>query len=239
MHRKNIFRFKKFEVRHEQSSMKVGTDGVLLGAWTKVSPDVNILDVGTGSGVVALMLAQRTLTANIDAIDIDKLSVAEAESNFKSSGWSARLKSIHLSLQEYVDSTSTMYDLIVSNPPFFQNSLRDPDSQRSHARHTDELPFVDLLKGCKKLLLPGGKLSLILPVEGAEQFCQIAVKNGFYLTRLTEVFSNPLKKCHRWLMEFSNIEFPLIKDKLTLENEERGNYTEEYRHLTSEFYLNF
>ncbi len=239
MGEESIFHFKQFEVQNKNSAMKVGTDGVLLGAWTEIQEHKQILDIGTGTGVIALIIAQRNPTAIIDAVEIDQYSFEEASSNFKSSPWTKRLICHKMSFQQYAVWSKKRYDLIVSNPPFFRNSLKAPRLRRSNARHEDQLPFGELISGVVHLLTEDGIFSLILPVTEADSFCGLATQAGLYLIRNTEVFPNRMKKSHRQLMEFSKIAGSTKNDALYIEQKERGNYSEEYIRLTSPFYLHF
>ena len=228
------FRFKQFTVFHDLCAMKVGTDGVLLGAWADCSSAQTILDIGTGSGLIALMLAQRS-NATITAIDIDESAYIQAGVNFKESPFNDRLNVYHSSIQQF--SAPTKYDLIVSNPPYFSNSLQSPDASRTHARHTDSLPLSDLIKYSQLLLSPKGKLSLILPADVFEQVNSQALENSLFLCRKTLVRPTPSQAPKRVLLEYSQVQQTLIEDELFIEKS-RHVYSEEYRKLTSEFYLN-
>ena len=181
------FQFKQFFVRHDRCAMKVGTDGVLLGCWSGYdaaaagSPTIphryhyaRCLDIGTGSGLIALMLAQRFPDALIDAIDIDKAAVEQAAENFAASPWSDRLHAYCAKLQEWSIVNSQLYSLIVSNPPYFQNSLKNPDKGRQTARHTDTLSFSELIHHSTRLLSENGILALILPAEAESEVCELA-----------------------------------------------------------------
>ncbi len=236
----SYFQFKQFRIEQSDAAMKVGTDGVLLGAWTNVAPNERILDVGTGSGLIALMVAQRTnLQSDIDAIEIDSKSYQQAVDNFVNSDFSSKIRAYNTSFQEYSKDVKLYYDKIISNPPFFVNSLQAKDKARSLARHTDELPFIDLIEGARKLLDPKGTLSVILPVVEGDLFCRIALLEHFFLKRRTEVFPNPNKPAKRLLLEFSLQQCETIYSDLTIENGVRHHYTEGYIHLTKDFYLNF
>ncbi len=216
--------------------MKVGTDGVLLGAWSKTL-ERNTLDIGTGTGLIALMLAQRTKVALIDAIELDKVASEEAHQNFKNSKWNNRLTVIYTSIQNY--HPTKKYEVIVSNPPFFINSTKAPNNLRNNARHTDQLPFIDLITSVKQLLSKSGIFSLILPLEEANQFILLANQNKLFLTRKCLVKPNPTKAPKRVLMEFSFTETNTLEETLTIETENRHEYTKEYITLTKDFYLKF
>lgn len=232
----NYFKFKQFSISQDHCAMKVGTDGVLLGAWADISFANNVLDVGTGTGLIALMLAQRNLSLYIDAIDIDNAAIKQAEDNIKHSPFGGRVKSYPLSLQQMIEKTDKKYDAIVSNPPYFINSLKSPDAQRSLARHTDSLSVDELIALSSRLLSDKGRLSIIFPYEYTDDLMGIAEKNGLYTSRVTTVFPTPTSLPKRILLEFSRENITLVKDVLTIERE-RHVYTEEFTSLVKEFYL--
>lgn len=216
--------------------MKVGTDGVLLGAWVQLSNEKKILDVGTGTGLIALMMAQRC-DAFIDALEIDQKAAAQALKNINGSPWHSRIDIHHTSLQNF--NKKNNYDLMISNPPYFSNSLKNPDKTKSKARHTESLNMDDLLIAGDKLLNRKGKLAVILPVNEGKKFIQKAEERKFHCIRKTNVKPKPGKNTIRCLMEFSKINMPLTEDSITIENNKRHDYTNEYINLTKEFYLNF
>ena len=226
--------------------MKVGTDGVLLGAWAPANPLTTnpltrILDVGTGSGLIALMLAQRFPLAQIDAIDMDEAAVEQASNNFCSSPWTERLHAYHSPLQEWrmVNGkcpNGKWYDLIVSNPPYFQNSLKNPDKGRQTARHTDTLSYAELIKHSARLLEEDGVLALILPAESEKEVRGLAAAERLSLTRVTRVYSKENKKPKRVLLAFGKGVSGLEEDTLVLEDE-KGGRSAAYRELTKDFYL--
>ena len=175
------FTFKQFHIDHSRCAMKVGTDGTLLGAWVRLPATTrSILDVGTGSGLIAIMAAQRSAEAHITAIDIDADCVAQARLNAEASPWNSRISVQHTSLQEF--ATEERFDVIVSNPPYFIDSLTSPDAGRTTARHTATLPFEELVSGVKRLLAPDGHFSLILPTVEAERFIS-AARGVLFLSR--------------------------------------------------------
>ena len=242
------FRFKQFTVWHDQCAMKVGTDGVLLGAWCPVEristkdsneystkANVQVLDVGTGSGLIALMLAQRLPQAKITAIDIDGGAVQQAQHNFALSNWSDRLTCQQIALQDLENQSH--YDLIVSNPPYFQDSLKNPDQQRAMARHTDTLSYDELLKHSAQLLNASGMLALVLPIEAEEQIIQLANTYLLYPTHISHVYPKPGKVAKRLLITFSHQQpQTIIHSTLTLESDNAPR-SEAYKELTKEFYL--
>ena len=243
------FKFKQFTVWHDRCAMKVGTDGVLLGAWSPVDSLANssksfkgfkVLDVGTGSGLIALMLAQRIQGAQITAIDIDAGAVEQAAYNFGMSPWADRLNCQQISLQDL--EGEKVYDLIVSNPPYFQDSLKNPDTQRAIARHTDTLSYNELLANGARLLTNDGILALVLPIEAKSQIIAQAQVYGLFPTHITHVYPKPGKAAKRLLIALQAYPRPLPegkgekRDELTLESETAPR-SEAYKELTKEFYL--
>ena len=255
-----VFRFKKFDVINERSAMKVNTDGVLLGAaMTIKAGDRRLLDIGTGTGTIALMAAQRveeipgragndamiagnegTIAGNdvvIDAIDVDEPSASEAGMNFRSSPWPDRLHAHNLSLQDFAQESDCTYDLIFSNPPYFEDSLTAPDERKSTARHTSEgLSYRDIFDFAKDRLSEEGRVSLVLPADQEAALTRYARMCGFHLFRIMRVRTVPRKAPSRIVAEFSRIRCAEPEDFiLTIQNE--GKYTQEYLSLTHEFYL--
>lgn len=235
-----MFRFKQFTICQEESPMKVGTDGVLLGAWCPIrEQDVDILDVGTGTGVIALMMAQRKSDARITGVDID--SVAEARRNADASPWGGRLHFVQSPVQEL--PVEQKYDLILSNPPFFVDSLLSPDSGRTTARHTVTLSFEELCGAVLRLLRPSGHFALVLPLIEAERFVRIASR-ALTLVRRTEVRTTPRRPVKRCLMEFCRRDavtgtVTAECSELVIGTGEHECYTEAYKMLTRDFYLKF
>ena len=244
------FRFKRFEVVNERSAMKVNTDGVLLGASMTILPsDRNLLDIGTGTGTIALMAAQRLASCPceagatgirtiIHAIDIDEASAVEAAANFCNSPWSADLQAFHASLDEYEEvSVLPEYDLIFSNPPYFEDSLNAPEQRRNNARHTSTgLSYREILDFAAARLSDGGRVALVLPAETEHQLCRHARMNGLHLFRIVRVRTVPRKEPSRIIAEFSRIRKDTPEDTvLTIQNE--GKYTSEYLSLMHDFYL--
>ncbi len=230
------FQFRQFRVGHRRSSMKVGTDAVLLGAWADVTGAKTILDAGTGTGVIALMLAQRTGgDAAIDAIEIDSEAAADAAENFAYSPWSSALSLIRMPLQKF--DTQLRYDLIISNPPYFINSLKPPSPSRQTARHADRLTFDDLIAAATKLgKQPLGRLAVILPTEESIIFHTKASAQGLCLTRRCNFQTRAHKPVERVLMEFSFQHAELLTETLCLYSHGQ-EWTPAYRKLTGAFYL--
>ncbi len=232
------FRFKQFSVEDANCPMKVGTDSVLLGAWAKFDDCRQILDIGTGCGLIALMAAQQS-QADIVAIDIDPKAIETAESNFKSSQWTDRLIAQCICLLEFSNTfTSQAFDHIITNPPFFNNSLKAPIAERSNARHTDLLSFEMLASATNRLLKPEGKFSLILPIKEGRLFAEIAKANHLYLTTSLIIVPKTGKPANRMLMQFEKSVKPAFTDELLI-REANGEYTTAYKKLTGDFYLNF
>lgn len=218
--------------------MKVSTDAILLGAWVKIENAGEILDIGTGTGLISLMLAQRS-TASITAIEIETNAHNEARNNFAKSPWMDRIRLFHTSFQRFTEIYPNKFDLIISNPPYFENDLPPADEVRLTAKHTVQLSFRDLLSGSRRLLLSSGRLSVILPVRQGKIFTGLAGKNGLWLSRLTEVKASQEKNPHRWLMEFRLSESLTEKTELIIEKQDHSGYTEQFKELTGDFYLTF
>lgn len=230
-----MFRFKQFTVCDERSAMKIGTDGVLLGAWADIEGDSRILDVGTGTGLIALMLAQRNASAEIVGVDISHEAIEEARDNFLNSPWAKRLSVTEGDVCSF--ESNEKFDHIVSNPPYFVDSLHSPDSLRTMARHTSSLKFEDLVTSAVRLLRPGGRLSVILPTECAMQF-RFAAFGRLWLRRQLNVVTKAGDTPRRTLMEFCLSDKPLMPSVATLTMRHRdSSYTEEYRQLTEDFYI--
>ncbi|MFM7195106.1 MAG: tRNA1(Val) (adenine(37)-N6)-methyltransferase [Bacteroidota bacterium] len=230
-----IFRFKGFDVMQQEGVHKVGTDGVLLGAWFLPHDEHHILDIGTGTGVIALMAAQRT-GALVTAIDSDAESAAVAGKNFMRSPWSNRLSATPLRLQDL--GGENLFSHILSNPPFFMDSLLPDDPARLRQRHAEELTFVELASAVVRMLAPGGRFSVILPCREGEHFASLASEEGLTLSRLCMVHPRDGKPAHRLLMEFGREGTALQTEVLHILGKD-GTYTPEYRSLTRDFYLGF
>lgn len=298
------FSFKQFTVWQEHAAMRVGTDGVLLGAWCDLASDVSaiipdestdrrqpenvcpadpsqildssnrdqtvwddhvqdereksvcgaqngadtetkkvgrVLDIGSGTGVIALMVAQRTSNAQIDAVEPDSGSCEDALRNFAESPWADRLHLHGVTLQEYVScyAEKVQYDLIVSNPPYFVDSLKAPDPVRNAVRHAVSLPFEELLDGVKTLLAEHGRFAVILPVTEGVLLEKLALERSLHCVRKCLVQTKPGVPPKRVMMEFGRKSVPLRSGLLIMETERQQEFTEEYRRLTRDFYLKF
>lgn len=240
-----IFNFKRFSVVNERSAMKVNTDGVLLGAaMTIYSTDRNFLDVGTGTGTIALMAAQRISDISakslykVDAVDLDEPSIQEAAANFQNSPWGDHICAHHSAFDEFAEAhTDSGYDLIFSNPPYFEDSLLAPQERRSQARHTATgLSYRELLDFAKDALSENGRFSIVLPADQEMALCRYARMCGLHLFKILRVRTVPRKDPTRIIAEFSRhrCESP-TEELLTIQDE--GKYTDEYLSLTRDFYL--
>ena len=233
----DIFHFKQFSVRQDLAAMKVGTDGVLLGAWASVTRVQSALDIGTGTGLIALMLAQRTADAQIHAIELDKAAYQQAGLNFAASIWTMRLNAVHADFKTY--QPALKFDLIVSNPPYFNHSLKNPCDKKSLARHTDNLSYAELIKGAVKLLSDTGRFSVILPASEKNNFKEIATQYNLKLNKALYVKPTPSKPPKRVLLEFSFLNIDEVEHELVIEEFGRHQYSEAYKQLIKEFYLAF
>lgn len=232
----SYFQFKKFVIRQSHCAMKVGTDGVLLGAWTPVDGTQHILDVGTGTGVVALMLAQRTTNAKIIGIEIDSHAASQAQDNVELSLWNKRIKIECANFLDY--QTELRFDLIVSNPPYFTNALKCIDTQRNLARHDEGLNYQLLFQHASQLLTTNGHFSVIVPTLFETQVTDIAWYTGLYPVLRTHVFTKPSKPARRTLIYFARHLQQCLENDLYIEDE-KHNYSSEYIALTRDFYLKF
>lgn len=232
------FKFKQFTVNQDQCAMKVGTDGVLLGAWATIDHDpISILDIGAGTGVVALMLAQRSTAELIDAIEIDDSAYEQCVTNFENSPWGDRLFCYHASLEEFVEEIDDKYDLIVSNPPFYTSTYKSAHSQRDLARFEDALPFHHLVESASQLLSKNGKFVVIVPFEEEVNFIGLSKIQSLFPSRILRIKGSPGTKIKRSLIEFSFSESIVKEDELIIETK-RHDYTQEYTDLTKDYYLN-
>lgn len=232
------FQFKQFSLEQDQCAMKIGTDGVLLGAWAPILHNpFSVLDIGTGTGIIALMLAQRSNAAQIDALEIEENAYEQATDNFENSPWNDRLFCFHAGLDEFMDEPEDEYDLIVSNPPFYSEDYKTNNEQRDLARFQDALPFEDLIEAADLLLSENGVLAAIIPFKEEERFLALANEFELYPIQITHVKGTPTTEIKRSLLALSrnNIETPTINE-LVIEIG-RHEYTPEYIALTKEFYL--
>jgi len=217
----------------------VGIDGVLLGAWVSAGNPSKILDIGTGTGLIALMMAQRFPAAKIDAVEIDEAACQEAQFNFEQSSWNNRLHLIQTSFQQFSEETNTKYDLIVSNPPFFENSVKVKTVARELARSSENLSLDELFAGAVKILSKNGVIAVIFPFQRFNEMISMASKNGLFMKRFVKIKPNPEKPFHRIMVEFSKNEGIISEEELIIESMKHDDYTDDYRALTRDFYLKF
>lgn len=231
-----MFQFKQFTIHQQRSAMKVGTDGVLIGAWASVrANDRTILDIGTGTGLIALMLAQRNPEAEVVAVEIDSESAAQARDNVAASPWSDRVIVEECAVQDFVSDLK--FDLIVSNPPYFVDSQKCPDGSRNTARHTDTLSFSELMKAAERLLAPDGRFAVIVPAESA---MSVIAAGNMHLVRRCDVRTKPSAQPKRVMLEFSpRFEGAALREEFTIGDGTNGGYSPEYVALTRDFYLKF
>lgn len=232
----SIFRFKQFEVEQRDCAMRINTDGVMLGAIVQHSNPLHILDIGTGTGVIAMMLAQRFPGAMVDAVEIDKPATLRARQNFSASPFADRLRAVHASMEVY--DTSKKYDLIISNPPFFVNDLKNPESRKSVARHADENFFEALVLKAEMLLSAEGLLWLILPVKQADFVIDKARVQNMVLLKEISICSDISKPVIRKIICLGRGPAPLKQERFYI-YEAEGVYTDAYKHLLKDFFLAF
>ena len=234
------FRFKQFEIHQDKTAMKVGTDGVLLGAWCSLSDEPeSILDVGSGTGLIALMMAQRSDAETIDAVELDENAYEQTVENFERSDWGDRLFCYHSSFQEFAHEMTEEgeeYDLIISNPPFYTDTFETEDEARNKARFTSSLSFEDLIHGANQLLSPSGRFATVIPFKEEQTFVNLARESNWFVARVCRVKGTETSEIKRSLLEFSLQENEPIEEELVIEIS-RHNYTEKYKELTRDFYL--
>jgi len=232
-----LFTFKQFSVNQDRCAMKIGTDGVLLGAWTPlINNPYNVLDIGAGTGILSLMLAQRSNAEQIDALEIDEDAYEQCVENFENSPWSDRLFCFHAGLDEFVDEPEDEYDLIISNPPFYTETFKSENSQRDLARFEDAMPFEDLIEAAALLLSDNGIFSVIIPYKEEEKFVSLCNELDLFPLKITRVKGTPTTEIKRSLLAFSRIQQTPIIDELIIEIS-RHQYTPEYIELTKDFYI--
>lgn len=234
-----LFKFKEFTVNQDKTAMKVGTDAVLLGAWTSLKNNpYSILDIGSGTGVLALMLAQRSNAMMIDAVEVDEGAYEQTVENFEESDWADRLFCYNASFQDFSleMEEEEQYELIISNPPFYTDDFKTDNQSRNKARFTSSLSFEELLNGVSKLLSESGIFSVIIPFKEEDSFIKNAKNNNLFLSRVCRIKGSPKSKIKRSLLEFSLTKKEIKEEELVIELE-RHQYTKEYIDLTKDFYL--
>ena len=234
----SVFQFKQFSVNQYKTAMKIGTDGVLLGAWTPIENNPkSVLDIGTGTGIIALMLAQRSDAEQIDALEIDESAYEQAVENFENSPWGDRLFCFHAGLDEFIDDPEDEYDLIVSNPPFYSEEYRSENKQRDLARFQGAMPFEELVEAAVLLLSENGIFSVIIPFNEEDRFIELCAEAELFPIKVTRVKGTPNSKIIRSLLAFKRYELSVLTaDELVIEIS-RHEYTPEYISLTKDFYL--
>lgn len=233
----DFFRFKKFTIHQDKCAMKVGTDGVLLGAWTDPRLATKIADIGTGTGLIAIMLAQKS-NASITGIEIDTGAATQAKENMSNTLWKDRLNVVEADIRDYYPHHEAEFDLIVSNPPFFNENTKGYSEKRNIARHTDGLSFGLLVEAVSFILKEDGRFSVIIPATSAQEFISEAIRHKLSLTRKTEVITKLGTPAKRVMMEFcKNTSNNATTEYAQLLLSENGNKSQEYINLTSDFYL--
>lgn len=233
-----MFKFKQFTIDDSRCAMKIGTDGVLLGAWVLLDNAETVLDIGAGSGLIALQIAQRCDAEQIDALEIDTEAYEQAVDNFENSDWGDRLFCYHSSFVEFVEEMAgdEFYDTIVCNPPFYVEDYQTPDTSRNTARFQDALPFEHLLQGVSVLLTDDGNFSVIIPYAEEDRFLDIAKNFSLHPNRITRVKGHEDAPLKRSLIQLSKNKKELETDELIIEVS-RHNYTQAYKELVKDFYL--
>lgn len=234
----STFQFKQFTIQQDRCAMKVGTDGVLLGAWCPIdNHPFSVLDIGSGTGIVSLMLAQRSNAEQIDAIEIDEEAYEQCVENFESSPWGDRLFCFHAGLDEFIEEPEDEYDLIISNPPFYSEDYKTDNQQRDLARFQDALPFEDLVEAAHLLLSENGIFAVIIPFKEEARFINLCAEAELFPVKVTRVKGTPTSEIKRSLLAFKRYELSVLTaDELIIETA-RHKYTEEYIALTQDFYL--
>lgn len=233
-----MFTFKQFSVQQDQCAMKIGTDGVLLGAWCPIDNNpFSVLDIGAGTGILSLMLAQRSNAEQIDAIEIDENAYEQCVENFEASPWSDRLFCFHAGLDEFIEDPEDEYDIIISNPPFYSEDFKTDNSQRDLARFQDALPFEDLVEAADLLLSENGIFAVIIPFKEEERFIDLCAEVELFPVKVTRVKGSHNTPIVRSLVAFKRYELSVLDaDELVIEIN-RHEYTEDYINLTKDFYL--
>ncbi len=233
-----MFHFKEFSVLQDKAAMKIGTDAVLLGAWCPVNNNpFSVLDIGAGTGILSLMLAQRTNAQQIDSLEIDDEAYQQCVENFENSKWNDRLFCYHAGLDEFIEEPEDTYDIIISNPPFYSENYKTQNSQRDLARFKDALPFEDLVKAADLLLSENGIFAVIIPYKEEEKFINLCAKAELYPIKITRVKGTPTSEIKRSLLAFTRLKLSILQVEELIIETSRHNYTNQYINLTKDFYL--
>jgi len=234
-----VFHFKKFSIDDSKAAMKIGTDAVLMGSWVECINETRILDIGTGSGILALMMAQRNPYTHIDAVELDPAAARLAQQNTDLSPWQNQIRIFNSSIQDFSLKIEHKYSLLICNPPFFTDSLKSPVNARNLARHNDSLPVTDLFSSINKVIAINGKASFIIPAHEFPQWSKIARQYMFFPATIAFVKSTLLHKPHRVLVTFSHSELNDVTIKEIVIYTVDRQYSKEYKDITKDFYLNF
>jgi len=229
------FEFKQFSISQTLSAMKVGTDGVLLGAWASANKYNRILDIGAGTGLIALMAAQRFPEAIIEAVEIEPSAALEAQQNFNQSPWKDRILLHEMRIQDF--ASDNYFNLIISNPPFFENSQKSGEEAKDLARHTEQLAFTELIFAANNLLKEGGTFAVIIPADHSDKFIRLSQAQGLFCNKICKVKPTPDKDAKRVMIAFNKFSTDLIEEELIIESGGRHVYSDQYKELTKEFYL--
>ncbi len=233
-----MFQFKQFNILQDRCAMKIGTDGVLLGAWCPIDNNPKIiLDIGTGTGIIALMLAQRTDAIQIDAIEIEENAFEQATDNFENSIWADRITCYHAGLDELVDEPDDEYDLIVCNPPFYSEDFKTGDERRDAARFQDAMPFEELVDSAHLLLSENGIFAVIIPFKEEDKFIDLCANRELFPINVTRVKGNLTSEIKRSLLAFKRYELPILTTSQLVIEVNRNEFTVDYINLTKDFYL--
>jgi tRNA1Val (adenine37-N6)-methyltransferase len=233
-----MFNFKQFSVQQDQCAMKIGTDSVLLGAWCPIENNpFSVLDIGAGTGVLSLMLAQRSNAEQIDAIEIDENAYEQCVDNFENSPWADRLFCFHAALDEFVEEPEDEYDIIISNPPFYSENFKTENIQRDLARFQDALPFEELVEATSVLLSENGIFAVIIPYKEEQYFIDLCAEVELFPIKITRVKGTPDTEIKRSLLAFKRYELPTLETNTLIIETNRHQYTNDYIDLTKDFYL--
>ena len=234
-----MFHFKKFSIDDSMAAMKIGTDAVLLGAWTICKDEIRILDIGTGSGILALMMAQRNKGVPVDAVDLDQDAAKLATENVQLSPWNDQIQIFNTSIQAFSSQAANKYSLVICNPPFFTDSLKGPGKARNMARHNDSMSISDLLESTSKILAKNGKAAFIFPADAFDTWLKEGKRNSLFPSRVTHLKSSATTKPHRIMIEFIFEEIPFIIENELIIYKTQSEFSKEYISLTKDFYLKF
>lgn len=233
-----LFRFKQFEIIDDLAGMKVGTDAVLLGSWANPASASCILDIGTGSGILSLMMAQKS-SANITGIEIDEITAQQATRNIESSPWQNRISIITESFQNFISNANCKFDFIISNPPYFSNSLKPSDNGKKLAKHTDSLSYQELIHGVSKILTHQGQFYVIIPFNNFQELNEIAMTEGLYINKSLRILNKPESNPIRIILQLEQCSRNYKIEEEIYIRTPNNSFSDDYKNLTKDFYLNF